>query len=78
MTMTVAEAQTHLDAWLAADLALSRGQSYAIGDRTLTRADWATVKEACSHWQGVVNNLNAEAAGNTAPSVKTATWNDRR
>ena len=74
MSMDVATAQTHLDAWLAADLAISRGQSYAIGDRTLTRVDAAHVKERISYWQGIINKLNAEAAGNKAPSIKVATW----
>jgi hypothetical protein len=72
--MDVTTATAHLDAWLAADLALARGQSYAIGDRTLTRTDGAHVKERIAYWQGVINSLNAEAAGNKAPSIRVATW----
>lgn len=76
MTMTVATAQTHLDAWLAADLALSRRKSYAIGDRTLTSADGAYIKAQISYWQGVVETLTAQAAGSSNPGIKVATWSE--
>ena len=78
MTMTVAIAQTHLDAWLAADLAISKRKSYAIGDRTLTAQDGPFVKDQISYWQGVVEALTAQAAGATNPGVKIATWSTRR
>ena len=74
MSMTVVEAQTHLDAWIAADLAISRGKSYAIGDRQLTRQDAAEVGNRISYWQRTVNALKAEAAGNSNPTIKVATW----
>lgn len=74
MTMTAAIAQTHLDAWLAADLGLARNASYSIGDRTLTRADAAEVTQRINSWQRTVNALNAEAAGAKAPGIKIATW----
>lgn len=74
MTVTATTAQTHLDAWLAADLAIATGKSYSIGDRTLTRQDAAEVRRQISYWQGVVNKLKAETAGNTSPSVKVAKW----
>ena len=74
MTMTVATAQTHLDAWLAADLAIAKGASYTIQGRSLTRQDGEIVKERISYWEGVVQSLNAQAAGNTSPGIRIATW----
>ena len=67
MSMTVATAQTHLDAWLAADLALATAQSYSLstpgGSRTLTRANVQEVRDQIAYWQRVVNDLTARAAG---------------
>lgn len=74
MSMTISQAQTHLDAWLAADLAIATGKSYAIGDRTLTRQDAGEVKSRIAYWQGVVNKLTSEAAGAGNPGVKIASW----
>ena len=36
--MNQSEAQTHLDAWVAADTAISTGKAYTIGNRSLTRS----------------------------------------
>lgn len=74
MTMTVTIAQTHLDAWLAADLAVAKGQSYSIQGRSLSRVDAETIKSQIAYWQGVVNSLNAEAADNKSPSIRIAKW----
>lgn len=72
--MDLATAQTHLDAWLAADLAISRRKSYSIGDRTYTSEDGPFIKGQVSYWQNVVDSLTAEAAGGTTPGIKIATW----
>lgn len=53
--ITVAEAQLQLDLWLAASRALATGKSYQIGTRTLTRANWAEVKDAIKYFQGLVD-----------------------
>lgn len=50
-----ATAQTQLDAWLAASLAVANNQSYSIGGRTLTRADAATIRDNIEFWEGRVN-----------------------
>jgi len=77
--VTLATAEAHRDAWLAADLALTRNQEYTLPDgRDLKRVKPAEVKERLSYWQGVVNALAAEAAGATNPGVKTAKWSTRR
>ena len=72
--MDVTTAQTHLDAWLAADLAVATGQSYSIQGRSLARADAAHIKSQITYWQNVVDSLTAEAAGGSTPGVKIAKW----
>ena len=74
MTMTVTTAQTHLDAWLAADLAVAKRKSYSIQGRSLTHSDAETIKAQIAYWNGVVESLNAEAAGNKSPGIRIATW----
>lgn len=77
MTMTVAIAQAHLDAWLAADLGRARNANYTMPDgRQLTRPTNAEIKEAISRWQRTIDALNAAAAGVANPGVKIATWSN--
>jgi hypothetical protein len=60
--ITLAQAQAQLDAWLAASIAISAGQSYTIaaGDstRTLTRANLADVTAAIDRWSAEVQRLS--------------------
>lgn len=57
--ITLAQAQTQLSAWLAADAALAGGaQSYTIGTRTFTRANALEIRNNVIHWQQQVNALN--------------------
>lgn len=78
--MNVSTAQAHLDAWLAADLATSKGQSYSIGDRSLSRSDAETIRNQVDYWTRIVNTLTAQAsatAGTFAannPGVARASW----
>jgi len=65
--ITLAQAQTQLDAWLAASAAVAQSQSYEIdtgnGRRKLTRADAEQVRLMIAHWQNLVNTLTTAAAG---------------
>lgn len=72
MSMTQAEAQTHLDAWLAADTALASGKSYSIGDRQLTRVNAQEVRDQIAYWQAQVNRLSV--AANKRKPAMVATW----
>ena len=75
MAMTLATAQTHLDAWTAADLAVSTGQAYSIGGRSLTRASAGEIREQLTYWQRIVDRLTAVAAGNSGnASVVYPKW----
>jgi hypothetical protein len=55
-------AQTHLDAWLAAELKVATGQEYEIdtgnGRRRLKRADLAQIREQIKYWRGEVSRLS--------------------
>ncbi len=67
MGITSTQAQEHLDAWLAADLAVAKGQSYSLAGRTLTRADAAEIRENVEYWEARVNRL---ANGSTGARVR--------
>ncbi len=67
MGITSAQAQEHLDAWLAADLAVAKGQSYSLAGRMLTRADAAEIRENIEQWEARVNRL---ANGSTGARVR--------
>lgn len=54
---TLVQAQEHLAAWLAADLACAGGQSYTIGSRTLTRADLTDIARQLAFWRREVTRL---------------------
>jgi len=56
--ITQSQAQAHLDEWLAADLAVSKGQAYSISGRTLSRADAATIRANIEFWDRQVKRLS--------------------
>jgi len=61
--MNIATAQTHLDQWLAADLAVSKGQQYSIEDRMLTRVHAAQITLKINYWSKVIAQLQRIANG---------------
>ena len=67
MAITLAIANSNLDAWVAADAALAEAQSFSIttggGSRTLTRSNAKEVREQISYWERKVSILTAKAAG---------------
>lgn len=54
----LAQAQAHLDEWLAADLAVAGGQAYTIGSRSFTRANAAEIRKNIDYWEGRVQRLS--------------------
>lgn len=62
---TLEQAQKHLDAWIAAELALSTGQEYTIGKRTLTRVNVNEVMQQIRYWQQQVDIANGVAKSRT-------------
>ena len=51
MALTLSQAQTALDAWIAADLAVAKGQSYTMNGRSLTMANVKEVREQILYWE---------------------------
>jgi hypothetical protein len=56
-------AQTQLNAYVAAEIAVLGGQLYKIGDRELRRADLAEIRAGIDYWDKRVKYLNARASG---------------
>lgn len=55
--ITLTQAQAQLDAYLAASLAVAKGQSYSIDGRAVTKADARVIRENITHWSGEVKRL---------------------
>lgn len=72
--MDSATAQTHLDAWLAADLAVAQGQSYTIGNRSLTRADAETIRTQIQFYTGLRDIALARESNNRNPRASFVSW----
>lgn len=60
---TAAELSEQKSAWKAALLAVSTGQSYTIGRRTLTRADAKVIRDMLEWLDEEDAKLSASAAG---------------
>jgi hypothetical protein len=63
VALSVAQAQAHLDAWIAADLAVAASQSYTIGTRSLTRANAREIREQVAYWRRQVDQLTSGRSG---------------
>lgn len=51
MSLTLTQAQTALDAWIAADLAVAKGQSYSMNGRSLTLVNTREIREQIQYWE---------------------------
>jgi len=60
--ITLAQAEAQLTAWLAASTAVSQGQAYTIGTRSLSRADAKEIREQIKFWDSQVKRL-ADGSG---------------
>jgi len=69
-----ADAQTRLQLWLDCEEAISGGQSYSIGDRSLTRANLSEVTERIGYYQRLVESFRAAALGAGSPGIRVAKW----
>ena len=63
MSITLAQAQETLAAYVAAELAVLKGQEYTISGRTLRRADLKSIQDGIAAWEARVSDLQAQAAG---------------
>lgn len=57
-SISVAKATELLDLWLGADAAVASGQSYSIGNRSLTRADAADITEKIKFYADLCDKLS--------------------
>ena len=55
--LTLANAETALAAWIAADAAVANGQAYSIAGRSFTRTDARAITEKISFWEQQVQRL---------------------
>lgn len=60
--MNLERAKKHLEAWYAADLAVSTGQSYRIGTRSLTRANIDEIRKQIVYWEREVARLEGKGS----------------
>lgn len=56
--ITLERATVHLQAWLDAELAVSTGQSYSMGSRSLTRANLSEIRKQITYWENRLATLN--------------------
>jgi hypothetical protein len=61
--ITLAQAETALANWIAADAAVSGGQSYSIGSRQLTRVNAGEIRDSIEFWESKVNQLSKSNKG---------------
>lgn len=59
MAVTLTHAKAALDAWLAADLAVARGQSYSMNGRSLTLVNSREIREQIQYWERRVAALES-------------------
>lgn len=69
--ITLAQAQSQLDAYLAAETAVLAGQKYEIGGRMLQRANLAEIQAGITIWNQRVQQLSARSSGRRASAVPT-------
>jgi hypothetical protein len=72
--ITLAQAQAQLALWLAADAAVASGQSYAMGEKSLTLANAGEIRKNIDFWLSKCSSLSQTGASTrTGPVVRGAT-----
>jgi len=61
--ITLAQAESQLAAYLAAETAVLSGQAYEIAGRTLRRADLEQIRLGIETWDARVKTLSSSAEG---------------
>lgn len=72
--ITLEQAQTQLNAYLAAETAILSGQEYEIAGRRLRRANLAEVQTGISLWSARVSQLEAKANGVRRSKIARPGW----
>jgi hypothetical protein len=63
MAVTLDEARTLRKAWFDAEVAVSTGQEYQIGNRKLTRADARYIHQQFIRYDQIVSEMEAGRSG---------------
>lgn len=61
MIFTKEQCQRHLDMWLAAEEKVAMGQSYTIGNRTLTRVNASEIAKNIELWAERLERVSGKA-----------------
>jgi hypothetical protein len=61
--ITLETAQKQLDLWIAAEEKVTHGQSYQIGNRSLTYADLTQIGKRIDYWSNKVTELSLQRKG---------------
>lgn len=61
--ITLTDAQTALANWIAADVAVSKGQAFSLSGRSFTRADAEEITKKIVFWEGMVKKLSRSNNG---------------
>lgn len=69
MALTLQQAQTALDAWIAADLAVAKGQSYSMNGRSLTLANSKEIREQIQYWERRVSAFEQTISQNSQAAL---------
>lgn len=70
--ITLADAETKLALWMAAEEKVASGQSYSIGGRSLTRANLREIREQIEFWDGKIQKI-AASGGRSGMRVRGVT-----
>lgn len=59
MPYTREQIERHLEVWEAANIAVSQGQKYQIGTRSLTRVNATEILNQIKYWKNELDKLDA-------------------
>ena len=72
--LTLAQAETQLAAYLAAETKVLAGQRVEIDGQSLTRANLEMIQSGIDAWDKRVKNLSAAASGNGRARTVAPSW----
>ncbi|OWA36763.1 hypothetical protein B9G55_01395 [Saccharibacillus sp. O16] len=64
---SVEQAREMRDAWLAAEKAVTTGQSYSIAGRSLTRASMGDIRTQLAYWNRMLDEAQRALLGKRSP-----------
>jgi len=58
------------DSWMNAEMAVQNGQSYSIGNRSLTKANLSDIREAIQYWDRQATKAQRKQKGRGSARIK--------